>query len=90
MYAQVRTTERIAAFIPGESPPEVKTPIFFISEAIQNFKGSKLGNFIQNMNALIIYLFSGKSSNVFVRNSSKTVKKYNLVTVVLGVTPFSA
>ena len=28
--AQVLTTERIAAFIPGASPPDVKTPIFLI------------------------------------------------------------
>jgi hypothetical protein len=26
----VRTTARMAAFIPGASPPEVKTPIFLI------------------------------------------------------------
>lgn len=29
-YAHVRTTERIAAFIPGASPPEVRTPMFLI------------------------------------------------------------
>jgi hypothetical protein len=68
----------MAAFIPGESPPEVKTPIFLISEAIKNFKRSKLGNFIQFMNALIIYLFSGNFSNVFVKKQSKNVKKINL------------
>jgi hypothetical protein len=26
---EARTTARMAAFIPGASPPEVKTPIFF-------------------------------------------------------------
>ena len=31
MEAAVRTIERIAAFIPGESPPLVSTPIVFIT-----------------------------------------------------------
>jgi hypothetical protein len=32
---EARTTARNAAFIPGASPPEVKTPIFEIFESIQ-------------------------------------------------------
>jgi hypothetical protein len=31
LYAAVLTTALIAAFMPGESPPDVNTPIFFIS-----------------------------------------------------------
>lgn len=42
--AQVLTTERIAAFIPGESPPEVKTPIFLILFGIIIVFGVKLIN----------------------------------------------
>jgi len=34
----VRTTARIAAFIPGASPPDVKTPIFEIFASIYNEK----------------------------------------------------
>jgi hypothetical protein len=41
----------MAAFIPGESPPEVKTAIFFISEAIKKIRIAKLGNLSQKMNA---------------------------------------
>jgi hypothetical protein len=35
----------MAAFIPGESPPEVKTPIFLIDLVIFKIKGVKLRNF---------------------------------------------
>jgi hypothetical protein len=39
----VRTTARMHAFIPGESPPEVNTPIFLMS-AIK--KSARTGTFI--------------------------------------------
>jgi hypothetical protein len=32
----------MAAFIPGESPPEVKTPIFLIVDSIKNLKFVKI------------------------------------------------
>jgi hypothetical protein len=38
----------MAAFMPGESPPEVSTAIFFISEDIEKFKPTK----VQNLNAI--------------------------------------
>jgi hypothetical protein len=41
----------MAAFIPGESPPEVNTATFFISEAIKNFRNAKLTNLLEKMNA---------------------------------------
>jgi hypothetical protein len=31
-YKAVRTAARMQAFIPGESPPEVKMPMFFTAE----------------------------------------------------------
>ena len=45
--AQVRTTERIAEFIPGESPPDVNTAIFLIFWVILKIEISKLGNLFQ-------------------------------------------
>ncbi|GGD74148.1 hypothetical protein GCM10011412_09760 [Maribacter cobaltidurans] len=46
MYAHVLTTERMAAFIPGESPPEVSTAIFFMFEDIRKIKPTKLVNLL--------------------------------------------
>jgi hypothetical protein len=40
----------MAAFIPGESPPDVKTAIFFISEAIKKIRIAKLTNLLEKMN----------------------------------------
>ena len=47
MYAQVRTTDRIAEFIPGESPPEVSTAILLIFLLILYCEIPKLGNLFQ-------------------------------------------